>query len=176
MPEIIEGAEEHGGEPWTLPVAVTLAILAVLVAMATLMGHRAATEELLLQTQASDQWAFFQAKNIRLHEMQSMADLLGTLAPVDKEKAALLQEQYAKEVERYNKEKDEISEKAKDLEQERAQVARREDRYDAAEVVLEIALIICSLTLLTKKKFFWFAGILVGIAGLVVGLSGFFIH
>ena len=36
-------------------------------------------------------------------------------------------------------------------------MAKREDRYDAAEVVLEIALIICSLTLLTKKKFFWFA-------------------
>ena len=49
MPEILEGPEEHGAEPWTLPVAVTLAILAVLVAMATLMGHRAATEELLLQ-------------------------------------------------------------------------------------------------------------------------------
>lgn len=176
MPEILEGPEEHGAEPWTLPVAVTLAILAVLVAMATLMGHRAATEELLLQTQASDQWAFFQAKNIRLHELQSMADLLGTVATVDKEKAGLLQEQYAKEVERYNKEKDEISERAKDLEQERAQVAKREDRYDAAEVVLEIALIICSLTLLTKKKFFWFAGILMGIAGLAVGLSGFFVH
>ena len=37
-----------------------------------------------------------------------MADLLGTVATVDKEKAGLLQEQYAKEVERYNKEKDEI--------------------------------------------------------------------
>lgn len=172
----MEDPEEHGTEPWTLPVAVTLAILAVLVAMATLMGHRAATEELLLQTQASDQWAFFQAKNIRLHEMQSMADLLGTVAPLDKEKAALLQEQYLKEVELYNKQKDEIGERAKELEQERAQVAKREDRYDTAEAVFEMALIICSLTLLTKKKFLWFAGIVVGMAGLAVGLSGFFMH
>ena len=65
MHEVMEEAaeeHEHESERWMLPVAVTLAVLAVLVAMATLMGHRAATEELLLQTQASDQWAYFQAK------------------------------------------------------------------------------------------------------------------
>jgi len=176
MHEVMEQAEEHGGEPGMLPVAVTLAILAVLVAMATLMGHRASTEELLLQTKASDQWAFFQAKNIRLHEMQGIADVLGTVQPVDKEKTEAMREQYLKEVERYEKEKDEISDKAKELENERAQVSKRGDRYDAAEVILEIALIICSLTLLTKKRFFWFAGILLGIVGVAVGVSGFLLH
>jgi hypothetical protein len=179
MHEVMEEAaeeHEHGEEPWTLPVAVTLAILAVLVAMATLMGHRAATEELLLQTQASDQWAFFQAKNIRLHEMQGIADVLGSIQAVDKEKTEAMREQYLKDVERYEKEKDEISEKAKELENERAMVARREDRYDAAEVILEIALIVCSLTLLTKKRFFWFAGIVVGMTGVVVGVSGYLMH
>lgn len=176
MHEVMEGTEEHGGEPGTLPVAVTMAILAVLVAMATLMGHRAATEELLLQTRASDQWAFFQAKNIRLHEMQAVADILGTVQPMDKERTEAMREQYAQEVERYEKEKDEISDKAKELENERDVVARREDRYDAAEVILEIALIICSLTLLTKKRFFWIVGILTGIAGVAVGVSGFLIR
>lgn len=176
MHEVLEEHEGHGAEPWIVPVAVTLAILAVLVAMATLMGHRAATEELLLQTQASDQWAYFQAKNIRLHEMQGVADMLGAITPVDKEKTEEVREQYLKEVERYENEKDEISEKAKELEKERGVVARREDRYDAAEVILEIALIICSLTLLTKMKFFWFAGILIGLVGTAVGVSGFFIR
>ena len=178
MHEVMEGAEEHerGTEPWTLPVAVTLAILAVLVAMATLMGHRAATEELLLETQASDQWAYFQAKNIRLHEMQGIADVLGLVQPVDKEKTEAIREQYLKGVEQYDKEKDEISEKAKELETERALVSRREDRYDTAEVILEIALIICSLTLLTRKRIFWFAGIVVGIVGVAVAVSGFLIR
>jgi len=178
MHEVIEGAEEHGhgSDPWMLPVAVTLAILAVLVAMATLMGRRAGNEELLLQTQASDQWAFFQAKNIRLHELQGVADILGTVAAVDKEKAEAMREQYVKDVERYEKEKDEISEKAKELESERALVGKRGDRFDAAEGTLEIALIICSLTLLTKKRLFWVAGILVGVAGVAVGMSGFLIR
>jgi len=87
-----------------------------------------------------------------------------------------MREQYLKDVERYDKEKDEISEKAKELESERALVSRREDRYDAAEVILEIALIICSLTLLTKKRLFWFAGILVGLFGVVAGVSGHLMH
>ncbi|HYA64312.1 MAG TPA: DUF4337 domain-containing protein [Candidatus Sulfotelmatobacter sp.] len=179
MHEVMEAHEPHGGHeelPFMTPVAVTLSILAVLVAIATLLGHRAATEVLLLQTKATDQWAYYQAKNMRQREMQGVADMLGTLAPVDKEKAEALREKYLKEVERYDKEKGEISEQAKEFETERDLYTRREDRFDAGEVILEIALIICSLTLLTKKKFFWFSGIALGLAGLAVTISGFLLR
>src|SRR3982074_3541793 len=100
--ELPETREEHGNNPLVLPVSLTVSILAVLVAAVSLLGHRAHTEELLLQSQATDQWAFYQAKNIRLHEMQSIADLLSTLAPQDKEKATAMREKYLKEVERYS--------------------------------------------------------------------------
>jgi Domain of unknown function (DUF4337) len=177
MHEVLEDhAHHHDPEPWTLPVAITISILAVLVAMATLMGHRSSIEAVLLQTQASDQWAYYQAKNIRLHEMQSVADMLGVLMPADKEKEEVVREKYQKEIERYEKDKDQISEKAKEFESERAVVSRREDRFDAGEVVLDIALIICSLTLLTKIKGFWYSGIAIGIVGFFVAVSGFFIH
>jgi hypothetical protein len=79
MPESIElpdAHHEHGENPFLVSVSVTIAVLAVLAAAVTLLGHRARTEELLLQTQATDQWAYYQAKNIRLHEVQSVADLL----------------------------------------------------------------------------------------------------
>jgi hypothetical protein len=176
MHEVLEEHEHHGAEPWTLPVAITISILAVLVAMATLMGHRSSIEAVLLQTQASDQWAFYQAKNIRLHEMQSVADMLGVFTPVEKEKAGALREKYQNEIERYEKDKDQISEKAKEFENERAVVSRREDRFDAGEVVLDIALIICSLTLLTKRKAFWYSGMVIGVVGFFIGLSGFLIR
>ena len=179
MHDVLEGLEEHGGHgenPLMLPVTVTLSILAVLVAMVTLLGHRAHTEELLLQAKASDQWAYFQAKNIRLRETQSIADVLGALAPADKEKTDALHEKYLEEVERYEKDKDQISDQAKDFEKERELVQRRADRYDAGEVFLEIALIICSFTLLTKKKGFWFAGMLLGVVGLIIASSGFLLH
>src|SRR6516165_4204052 len=178
MHEIMEAHEARSLEDsrLTLPVAVTLSILAVLVAIATLLGHRASTEEIILQTKATDQWALFQAKNIRLHEMQGFADLLGTLSPVDKEKTEALREKYLKEIDRYEQEKDEASEQAKELEKERESSSRRADRYEAGEVILEIALIICSLTLLTKKRIFWLFGIALGLIGLGTTLSGFLIH
>lgn len=179
MHEVLEGHGGHGEHeesPLTLPVTVTLSILAVLVAMVTLLGHRAHTEELLLQAKASDQWAYFQAKNIRLRETQSVADIFGALAPADKEKTAALHEKYLTEVERYEKEKDQISEQAKDFEKERDQVQRHADRYDAGEVFLEIGLIICSFTLLTKKKGFWFAGIVLGLVGVITAASGVLLH
>jgi cell fate (sporulation/competence/biofilm development) regulator YmcA (YheA/YmcA/DUF963 family) len=146
------------------------------VAIATLFGHRAATEELYLQTKATDQWSFYQAKNMRLHAMQSVADLLDTLEPVQKEKAEMVREKYLQEAERYRQEMDGIGEQAKEFEKERELVGRREDRFDASEVVLEIALIICSLTLLTRKKFFWYSGIALGAVGLGVMVSGFLLR
>ena len=170
------GHEDHGDNPMILPVSVTISILAVLVAISTLLGHRANTEELLLQAQATDQWAFYQAKNIRLHEMQSVADMLATLTPVDKEKSAAMEEKYLKEVERYESDKDAISEKAKEFENERDVQSHRADRFEGGEVLLEIALVICSLTLLTKRRFFWYSGIVIALLGVLFTGSGFLLH
>ena len=174
--EIHTSHGEHENNPLVLPVSLTISILAVLVAAATLMGHRAHTEELLLQAHATDQWNFYQAKNIRMHEMQGMVDLLGAVTTLDKEKTELLREKYQKEVERYTNDKNDISEKAKELENERDVLRKRADRFDAGEGILEIALVICSITLLTKRKTFWFAGILIGAAGVMAALAGFLVH
>jgi hypothetical protein len=179
MHEVLEGTEGHSGHeenPLTIPVSVTLSILAVLVAISTLMGHRSSKEELLLQTQEADQWAFYQAKNSGLHFMQLRLDLLETFPIADKEKAEQKREKALKEVERYNKDKEDAKEKAEELQKERAVIARRGDRFEGAEVLLEIALILTSFTLLTKKKFFWIAGSLLGLAGIALSLSGFLLH
>jgi Domain of unknown function (DUF4337) len=176
MPEVFEAPEGREDIPFAIPVTIALSILAVLLAVVTLLGHRAAKEELLLQNQESDQWAFFQAKNSGLHGMQTGADMLATLAPVDKEKADALREKYLKEAERYSDEKTAAKDKAEELKKERLVVARRGDRYEGGEVILEMALIICSFTLLTKKKIFWHSGMLIGLFGLCIAFSGFLLH
>ncbi len=179
MHEVLEANEEHGGHEesrLTIPVSVTLSILAVLVAISTLFAHRSAKEELLLQTQETDQWAFYQAKNSGLHFMQLRLDMLGTFTTVDKDKVEQLREKSLKEAERYTKDKEGAKEKAEELKNERVLVARRGDRYEGAEVLLEIALILTSFTLITKKKFFWFAGAFLGLVGMAVALSGFLLH
>ncbi|MGH9743609.1 MAG: DUF4337 domain-containing protein [Candidatus Acidiferrum sp.] len=174
--ELPEGHNEHEDNPFLLSVSVTIAILAVLVAGATLLSHRAHTEELLLQSEATDQWAYYQAKNIRAHQVQSVADILEALAPADKEKAAALHEKYVKEAARYEGDKADISEKAKDMEKERDFVSRRADRFDGGEGLIEVGLVICSLTLLTKQRGYWIAGMLIGAGGVVFALTAFLLH
>ena len=174
--ELPEGREEHGDNPFLVPVSVTISILAVLVAAVTLLGHRAHTEELLLQSQATDQWAYYQAKNIRLHDLQNSAASVDALAPPENEKAAKLVEKEKKEIERYDGDKDDISEKAKELEKERDLVSRRADRFDGGEGLIEVGLVICSMTLLTKRRGYWIAGMLVGAGGVAFALTAFLVH
>ncbi|HLZ49486.1 MAG TPA: DUF4337 domain-containing protein [Candidatus Acidoferrum sp.] len=174
--ELPEGHHDHGDNPFLIPASVTMSILAVLVAAVMLLGHRAHTEELLLQSQATDQWAYYQAKNIRAHDVQSVADLLGALAPQDKDKAAALREKYLKEVERYGSDKEDISEKAKEYEKERDVVSRKADRFDGGEGLIEVGLVICSMTLLTKRKGYWLAGMLIGAGGVVFAATAFLVR
>jgi len=169
-----ESHAEHTDSRLVIPVSVTMSILAVLVAAATLLGHRAHTEELLLQAKASDQWSYYQAKNSRFFASQVMVDSASIFQTKNEEKAELTREKYAKQAERYEGEKDQISEEAKKLEAERDLLKKRADHFDAGEGILEIGLIICSLTLLSNKKIFWFGGIAVGVVGTIITVIGLF--
>jgi hypothetical protein len=171
-PEHFEGLHEYR---YTLPVSLTLSILAVLVAGATLLGHRAHTEELLMQSRASDQWAYYQAKNIRLHEMQGLVDVLSALAPQETKETAAVREKYINEVQRYENDKDDIGERAREFEKERDLATRRADRFDGGEALLEVGLVICSITLWTRRRAFWIGGVLVGLLGVLMALTGFFL-
>ena len=173
LPEVHHGGEEG---PLVLPVSITISIMAVLVASVALLGHRTHTEELLRQSQASDRWAQYQAKSVRLHETQGFSDVVNIVASLDKERGAALREKYVKEVEHYESDKEDISKEAKELEGERDLAGRKADRFDGGEALLEIGLLICSITLLTRRKLFWFGGMLVGALGVALALTGFLLH
>jgi uncharacterized protein DUF4337 len=167
---------EQEDHPLVLPVSITISIMAVLVAGVTLMGHRAHTEELLRQSQAADKWAQYQAKSVRLHETQGFSDVVSLIATMDKGKGDALAEKYSKDVEHYQSDKEDISKEARDLEADRDLAARSADRFDGGEAILEIGLVICSITMLTKRKVFWFAGMLLGATGIVLAATGFLLH
>ena len=174
--ELHEQAEEGAHHPSLAPVTVTMAIFAVLVATVSLLGHRAHTEELLHQTKATDQWAYYQAKDIRRHTYELFLDETSVFALQNSEQVEKLKEKYTKEVERYRDEQKEIEAEAQKVEDEVKVERRRADRFDLGEVMLEAALVICSITLLTRKRIFWGLGLALGLAGLAIGSAGLFIH
>jgi hypothetical protein len=153
-----------------------MAVLAVVVAVITLLGHRAHTEEVVLQAKASDQWAYYQAKNSREHEDELFADFSSSVASKDAVELDKFREKSAQEAERYKQEKGEIQDEAKKLEREVAMERNRADRYDLAEVFLEIGLVITSITLLSGRRVFWHLGMLFSIVGIVVAVAGALIH
>jgi len=62
------------------------------------------------------------------------------------------------------------------LEEERDLTVRQADRFDGGEALLEIGLVICSITLLTKRKPFWIGGALIGAFGVAFAATGLFLH
>ena len=176
LSELQENAEHGRENPSLAPISVTMAILAVFVAVVSLLGHRAHTEEVLFQARASDQWSYYQAKNIRLHNYEMGLDLLSMVEFKDKAQADKVREKYSHEAERYTKEQAEIEDLAKDLEKESADEQRKANRFDLGEVFLEIALVISSLALLSGKRIFWFLGIVSGLVGLGVAVTGLLLH
>jgi Domain of unknown function (DUF4337) len=174
--ELKEHAEHAKEDPSLAPISVTMAVLAVLVAVVTLLGHRAHTEEVVLQAKASDQWAYYQAKNIRRHEDEIFSDNGSVETTTDAAALAKLREKYSSEAARYKDDQKEIEDKAREMEAEVATERNRADRYDLAEVFLEVGLVITSITLLSGRRLFWMFGMLMGVIGIVLAGTGFFVH
>jgi hypothetical protein len=174
--ELQENAEHGAHAPNLAPVTITMAVFAVLVAATSLIGHRAHTEEILHQTRATDQWAYYQAKDIRKKTYELFLDELSVFALQGGEQIQKVKEKYQKEIERYRDEQKDIMAEAKSAEDDVRRQEKRADRFDLGEVMLEAALVICSITLLTNKRVFWLCGLVLGAIGFVIAATGFLIH
>ena len=174
--ELRERAEKAREDHSLAAVSLTMAVVAVFVAVVSLLGHRAHTEEVVLQAKASDQWAYYQAKNIRQHEDELFSDLTAAVASKDADGMAKFREKTGQEAERYKHEKGEIKDDADKLDREVSLERRRADRYDLAEVFLEVGLVVTSITLLSGRRFFWHLGIVLTVVGVVVAVMGATVH
>ncbi len=175
-----EELEEKKGDPFTKRVALTTAIFAVALAITSLGGSNAMKEMLLAQQQASDQWAFYQAKVIREHlyrqqKQRLELDLLEkeALKPeVRKRYEALLQET-AKEAERYGHEKKDIKKEAEKLEHERDVNRSKDPYFDYAEVLLQIAIVMASIAILAHSRSIFYFALVSATLGALLSLNGF---
>ena len=174
---------EEKKEPWLNYLALTTIILAVCATMATFKGGGFSTRSVLSQTQASDQWAFFQSKSIKgyLYEMQKdqlemqQKSLGGKLSP---ELAADYQQKisgYAAKIAKYESEKSKIQGDAKKLEAVRDDAQRHGQAFGVAVIFLQIAILLSSIAALMKKKYIWVLGVAIGAYGVLQFANGFFL-
>jgi len=164
--EISESIEK-AGESNERKIGLTMAIIAVLLALATMLGHRTHTEEVLIQTKANDQWAYYQAKTIRSHMYEADAEM-AALFP----KGEALAENFKKRSEDQKKGAEEVQKEAHEKEQESDADSRKANRFDTAEIFLEIAIVLCSISLLTRMRIFWlvsFGSTVIGVAFMIRG-------
>jgi hypothetical protein len=175
--EIHERTEDRFGHR----VALVTAIYAVVLAVASLGGNNAMKEMLLAQQLSSDQWAYYQAKVIREHLYRAQrqrleVDLLerGTaLAPPAREKLEALAQKFGEEEKRYGAEKKDIEKTAKTLEHERDVNRSKDPYFDYAEVLLQIAIVMSSVSIISKSRPTFFFSLVLAVSGALLAVNGF---
>ena len=177
-----EELEERRDKAFSRRVALVTAIYAVVLAIASLGGNNAMKEMLLAQQEASNQWAYYQSKVIREHlnrgnklvlEMQLAEP--SALKGAERDKLTALASKFADEEKRMNADKKEIEPKAKAAEVERDRNQAKDPYFDYAEVLLQIAIVCASVSILsTSRPMFWFSSLL-AVLGALSTVNGFFL-
>lgn len=166
LAEKLEEGEAKKQENALRPVAFTMSVVAVLVAIMTVLGHRTHTEAVLDQNKATDQWNLYQAKKIRANDTQLASDLLSVVSVADKAAAAKIARTYSDHETKWVDDLKQEQEKAEALEADVEHAEARANRFDLSEALLEIGLVICSVTLLTRTRMYWYIGIVFSLAGI----------
>jgi hypothetical protein len=164
--ELRENAERAFHDPAMTPVSITMAILSVLVAIATVLAHGSHTAEVMNRTKSHELSSLYQAEDSRGHEDELFLSIKNAVV------AAEVREKVAQEAESFSKDKDIRHREAEELERRSEIDERRGDHYDQSEVFLEISLLVTSITQLSRRRYFWYLGLLMSMAGIAEGLMG----
>ena len=172
---------EEPKEKWLNYLALTTVILAVCATLSTFKGAGYSTRAVLSQYQATNQWAYYQAKGIKGYLYEIQKEALELEFKKDKIRGAkTLKEEYEKKIDlyaqkikKYDGEKAEISKEEKRLETLRDDAKKHSGVFGLAVIFLQIAILLSSIAALMKKKVVWVIGMGAGAVGLVYFANGF---
>ncbi len=170
-------------EAWLNYLALTTVIFAVCATLSTFKGGGFSTRSVMSQSQASDAWAFFQAKAIKsyIYQMQKESLELKLLELPKSTPEAVANgykgkiSDYKNKIAKYDQEKTDIQEKAKLLEVVRDESQKHSQVFGMAVIFLQIAILLSSIAGLLKKKMVWYGGMATGLIGIVYFVDGFFL-
>lgn len=176
LKEAGESAREEADKSESLTsISLAISILAVLVAMVTVVGHRTHTRAVLMQGRAGDQWNLYQAKKIRSDNLNVTVDVLGLEKPVSPELNAKLEE-YRAHLAKWKQDLAEEQRTAREYEEQVERAEHQASRYDLGEALLQISVVLSSVTLFTRRRSYFLLGLTMGAVGVVVSASALLLH
>jgi hypothetical protein len=174
--EHLEHAEHASGDKLLSLVAMTIAILAVLAAVVSSLETLASGEALsikneavLAQAQASDSWAFYQAKSLKKHIYGLAADQGGPKADKYRKTAdenAAGEEKIQSEAKALEAQRDDKMKEANTLEE-------RHHKLTAAATLLHMGIAIATIAIIAKRRWPWIASLILGVAGSIVAVIAY---
>ncbi len=181
-------AERASDERFRQRAAVTIGVLAMLLAITGLGGANATKEMLNANIQASDTWAFYQAKNIRQTSNQLAADdleaLLLTQPNLPADARAQIQQRLDRDratVARYESEpstgdgKQELLLKAQAFEQRRDRAGQQDPNFDFAQALFQIGIVLGSVSIVATSRRLLALAIALGCVATLLMINGFFL-
>jgi Domain of unknown function (DUF4337) len=195
---IVEAGEGRGADDkFRSRVALTIAFMAMLLAITSLGGGNAAEDIMNNNIQASDTWAFYQAKSIRqtsnrLAAEQLEADLLlhqNSLSPEARQEVQRKIDKFKETADRYENEPDkndpqnplkgegrqQLTARAKNFEAQRDYAQRQDPNFDFAEALFQIAIVLASVAILAMSRLIFKISLVVGVLACVLMLNGYFL-
>jgi hypothetical protein len=179
----MSGAHGHGpghdhSDPSNKRIALLIAVLALVLAFSETLGKAAQTSALSLNIEASNLWAFFQAKTIRQTVLRTAAEQTAVTGASAEGKKQI--EAWRKTAERYQSEpetgegRNELSARAKDSEKKRDRAMAAYHQYELASAAVQIAIVLASASIVTGAVVLAWIGAGLGVIGIVFCLIGFF--
>jgi len=170
-------------------VTISIAGIAAVLACVSMVGHRAHNETLRLQTlagiqstEAANKWGYYQAKNLFNLEARLMLDQMKVFASKeasDADQAAVrahyqaMVDKYESKLPKIEEEAIEIGKQGKEYYEQSHLAHARANRFDFGELGLQLAVVLCSLAILTKGRGFWYVGVASAVLGVLIALTGF---
>ncbi|GEP09099.1 DUF4337 domain-containing protein [Methylobacterium gnaphalii] len=162
-------------------VALLISVLALFLAGAETLAKSAQTEALSANVEASNQWAYFQARTIRATVLKTADEALGLLPPAGNDPAVKAKrEEWTKTIARWESEpatgegRKELAAKAKDSEHRRDLALERYHHYELASAAFQVGIVLASAEVITGIVLLAFAGGFLGFAGLALAAFGMF--
>ena len=159
-------------------VGLIIAVIAVVLAIVTHLGNETNNEKIVAHVDASDRFAFFQAKKQRITEFELQSDLIrlefDRLSPAAQGDATRRLEEYGKKVESLKEESAKIQEEGHHLLEESQELHGKATFIELGEIALQISIVLCSITILTEQHLFARMGMGAALLGALLSAYGYF--